>query len=119
MERKRVAAVEGKGALLKTLSRSGEERCELRCARNRRLITNLAALIGLALSGGPKEPRPSNAAARIVHVTTAQRRRTLTISHDWCNNETIEWTWSNITLTEVTIATHQCLNQPFIHKLDT
>lgn len=32
-------------------------RCELRCARIRRLITNLAKLIGLALLGGPQEPR--------------------------------------------------------------
>lgn len=52
VERKRDVAVEGKGMLLKTVSRPEEERCELRCARNRRLITNLANLIGLAWSGG-------------------------------------------------------------------
>lgn len=85
-----VAAVEGKGRCCRH-SRPGEERCELRCARNRRLITNLDSLIGWALSGGSKEPRSSKAAARIVHVTTAQRR-TLAISHAWCD-ETTEWTW--------------------------
>lgn len=80
MEREGGCCDRRQGTLLKTHSRSGEERCELRCARNRRLITNLASLIGQAQSGGSKEPRSSIAAVRIVHVTTAQRR-TLTISH--------------------------------------
>lgn len=78
-----VAAVEGKGRCVDTLG-LGKSVCELRCARNRRLITNLESLIGWTLSGGSKEPRCSKAAARIVHVTMAQRR-TLTISHAWCD----------------------------------
>lgn len=54
----------GQGTLLGDSLGLGKERCELRCARNRRLITNLTTLIGPTWSGGSPEPRSRNAAAR-------------------------------------------------------